>query len=250
MRDARDYLLKLRGASYGDLDRKFFFAPKGGEYALPEAREELDETIDAILDGRVLRFAYRHNDGREENLSVRPLTLVIFNQQFYVLALRADGSTYCYRFARMSNVDATSEAFEYPTKNQFDPQVVFGPSFGIHIALPGPVEDVEVVVSGPWANFATSHRWHPSQQVELRSDGTVLVKLRVRVCPEVQSWVLGFGEHAEVLRPQSLRKQVAARIEKAAMIYPRSGPRVAKAGRDHPRSGRGSAPSRRRSGHG
>jgi predicted DNA-binding transcriptional regulator YafY len=75
LKDARDYLLRLRRADYGDLDRKFFFVPKGGEYALPEGREELDEVIDAILESKVLAFSYRHTDGTEERPSVRPLTL-------------------------------------------------------------------------------------------------------------------------------------------------------------------------------
>lgn len=229
LKDARDYLLKLRGLSYGDLDRKFFFAAKGGELALPDARQELDEIIDTILENRVLAFSYRHNDGRAEKLSLRPLTLVIFNQQFYVLALRADGSPYCYRLARMSKVEGQQQSFDYPSRNEFDPRAVFAPAFGIHIAIGGPVEDVEVIISGPWANFAATHRWHTSQRVGVRDDGTVSVSLQVRLCPEVESWALGFGEHAMVLKPEILRKAVAERLARAARRYAPTGPRVAKA---------------------
>jgi predicted DNA-binding transcriptional regulator YafY len=229
LKDARDYLLKLRGLSYGDLDRKFFFAAKGGELALPDARQELDEIIDAVLESRVLGFSYRHNDGRSEELALRPLTLVIFNQQFYVLALRGDGSPYCYRFARMSNVEGRQDSFDYPSRNEFDPRAIFAPAFGIHIAIGGPVEDIEVIISGPWANFAATHRWHSSQRVSVRDDGTVSVNLQVRVCPEVESWALGFGEHAMVVRPEKLRNAVAERLRRGAARYARSGPRVAKA---------------------
>jgi len=229
LKDARDYLLKLRRANYGDLDRKFLFAPKGGEYALPEGREQLDEVIDAILESRLLAFAYRHADGHEERLSVRPLTLVIYNQQFYLLAWRADGSPYCYRFARMSDVNASDEFFGYPSKIEFEPRAVFAPAFGIFISGKGPMEDVHVAISGDWANFATTHRWHSSQQVEKRADGSVVVKLHVRHCPELETWVLGFGEHAVVLKPERLRKTVDARLRRAAREYHRGGPKVAKA---------------------
>jgi len=67
LKDARDHMLRLRRVSYGDLDRKFYFVPRGGEHALPEGREQLDEIIDAILENKVLRFSYRHNDGAQDS---------------------------------------------------------------------------------------------------------------------------------------------------------------------------------------
>jgi predicted DNA-binding transcriptional regulator YafY len=228
LKDARDYLLKLRRVAYGDLDRKFLFAPKGGEYALPAAREELDEAIDAILESKVLEFSYRHTNGSEEQLRVRPLTLVIYNQQFYLLARRTNESWYCYRFARMSAANVTDESFSYPSRIEFDPRAVFAPSFGIFISLDGPVEEVQVAITGLWASYAETHRWHPSQQIQKLEDGSVVVSLRVRHCPELETWVLAFGEHAAVLKPESLRTAVGKRVRLAAEAYARSGSRVAR----------------------
>lgn len=219
LKDARDHLLRLRGETYSDLDRKFVFAPRGGEYALPEAAASLDEIIDALLSGHRLAFSYRHNDGRDEALAVEPLSLVLFDHQFYVLVRRQDRSLYCYRFARMSEVDATEESFVYPSKNEYDPLNVLEPSFGVHISGSGPVEDVAVILQGTWAKFVTTHRWHPTQQVESREDGSVTVTLRVRLCPELETWVLGFGENAVVLRPQKLRDSIATRLAKAGAPY-------------------------------
>lgn len=218
LKDARDYMLRSRGDAYDDLDRKFFFAPKGGEYALPESREELDEIVDALLDNKMVSFLYRHNDGQKDHVTVSPLTLVIFDHQFYLLALRADGSQYCYRFARMTEVDGSYESFTYPQKSGYDPRNVFASTFGIHISNQNPVEDVEVLLTGPWANYATQHRWHPTQVA--RPEGErVRVTLRVRLCPEVETWVLGFGEHALVVKPEALRSAVAGRLRNASELY-------------------------------
>jgi hypothetical protein len=57
LKDARDYLMRLRGERFGDLDRKFVFAPRGGESALPESAAALDEIIEALLDCRRLAFS-------------------------------------------------------------------------------------------------------------------------------------------------------------------------------------------------
>ena len=239
LKDARDYLLRLRGVTYEDLDRKFLFAPRGGEYALPESAGHLDEIIDALLDSRLLQFGYEHNSGQRERLVVEPLSLVIFEHQFYVLSRKKDGSLYCYRFARMKLVDAQRQAFAYPAKSEYNPRTVFDPVFGIHIGESGPVEDVEVVLSGAWATYALGHRWHASQQTKRLPDGTVHVFLRVRVCRELQTWILGFGECAVVAKPLLLQQQIASRLAKAHAAYPDAlGPSLAKATpSSEPRSG-------------
>lgn len=92
LRDARDYLLAVRGSSFGDLDRKFFFAAKGGDSSLPDKAGELDEVIDALLETRELEFSYTHNSGEKEHLSVNPLSLTVFDHQFYLLAQRKEGA--------------------------------------------------------------------------------------------------------------------------------------------------------------
>lgn len=219
LKDARDHLLRQRGETYGDLDRKFVFAPRGGEYALPEAASNLDEVIDALLQGHSLKFTYEHNSGHREEVVIEPLSLVLFDHQFYVLARRPDRSFYTYRFARMIDVDATEEPFQYPSKNEYDPRNVLESGFGVHITGTGQVEDVAIVLRGAWAKFAQKHRWHPTQQVEAQNDGSVLVSLRVRHCPELETWVLSFGEHARVEKPPKLRDAIATRLAKAAETY-------------------------------
>jgi predicted DNA-binding transcriptional regulator YafY len=225
LKDARDYLLRLRGDSYGDVDRKFFFAPRGGEYALPEAGDALDTIVEAVLHSLPIAFTYPRSDGTVENAVVHPLTLVIFDHQFYALVRKEDLSLYCYRFARMKDVRLHPGSFEYPSKNEFDPRAVFSSVFGIHISGDAPAQEVEVVLHGPWARFALTHRWHPTQRVLSRADGSVAVTMRVRVDPEVESWVLGFGENAVVAKPDELRTTVARRLHAADAVYGPSKPR-------------------------
>jgi hypothetical protein len=42
------------------------------------------------------------------------------------------------------------------------------------------------------------------------------VRLRVRLCPEVESWILGFGEEAYVVRPKALRLRLEGKVRAAA----------------------------------
>ncbi len=142
-----------------------------------------------------------------------------------------------YRFARIQAVDVLDDTFSYPSRTEYDPQQVFRDSFGIFLDLP--VQDVELRLDKQWATYAQSHRWHDSQVVEV-VDGGVRLQLRVRVCPELESWILGFGEQAEVLAPVSLREKIGRRIVEAGRVdaerVPAHGPTLRKAG--PPSSGR------------
>lgn len=233
LKDARDFVLRERGEMYGDLERKFVLAPRGGESALPEAGAALDEVIGAILENRRLRFEYAHNDGKVDALTIDPLSLVVFDHQFYVLAARDGGKAfYPYRFARMSSIEKLEEEFAYPTKAEYDPRSILAQGFGIHTYGTGPIEDVEVILSGAWAKFALTHRWHPTQRAARLDDGRVSVTLQVRLCRELETWILGFGEHAIVAQPARLHETIAARIRAVAAAYEQgamSRPSVAKA---------------------
>ncbi len=235
LKDARDFVLRERGELYGDLDRKFVLAPRGGESALPEAGPSLDDVIGALLENRRLRFDYAHNDGKTDALTIEPLSLVVFDHQFYVLAKRdTDSAFYPYRFARMARVAKLDDEFTYPLKGEYDPKSILAQGFGIHTYGTGAVEDVEVILSGAWANFSLTHRWHPSQRATKLDGGRVSVTLQVRLCRELQTWILGFGEHAAVARPEHLAQVIAERLKNAVETYDTrvgSGPSVAKAKR-------------------
>ena len=43
--------------------------------------------------------------------------------------------------------------------------------------------------------------------------------MRVRICPELETWLLSFGEHAQVLKPVELRRRIAGRIQSMSAVY-------------------------------
>jgi predicted DNA-binding transcriptional regulator YafY len=97
---------------------------------------------------------------------------------------------------------------EPPRTDSYDPERVFAESFGIFVDKRFPIEDIEVSLAPRWATFVRSHRWHRSQESFTRA-GRVHVRLRVRICPEIVSWILGFGPDARVIHPPLLKKRIA-----------------------------------------
>jgi predicted DNA-binding transcriptional regulator YafY len=195
-----------RGSVFKDIDRKFWFLARGGELALLDRAHLLDEVIEAVLQHHVISVEYTRFEGTTTRMRLEPLSIAVHDHQLYVIARGDDARLHPYRFSRLTDVDVLDESFPYPTRSEYDPAQVFRDSFGIFLNLP--VEDVELKLARRWASFARTHRWHTSQVVDVARDH-VRVKLHVRVCPELEAWIRGFGADVEVVTPVGLREKVA-----------------------------------------
>jgi predicted DNA-binding transcriptional regulator YafY len=204
---------------FENIDRKFCFLRRGGEAALTERQALLDDVIEAVLHHRVVAVRYTHFTGASEQLRLEPLSIVVHDHQLYVVARGPHRALHPYRFARLEWVEVLDEVFPYPRRDAYDPEQVFRDSFGVFLDLP--VRSVEIRLDKRWEVYARTHRWHDSQVVVAGPD-YVTVKLRVRACPELEAWILGFGEEAHVLRPVGLRRRMAAHARGLARRYRRA----------------------------
>jgi predicted DNA-binding transcriptional regulator YafY len=194
-----------RKSVFKDIDRKFWFLARGGELALLDRAHLLDEVLEAVLQHRVISVEYTRFEGHRMRLRLEPLSIVVHDHQLYVVARGEDARLHPYRFSRLTEVDVLDDAFPYPSRTEYDPEQVFRDSFGIFLNLP--VQDVELRLAKRWSLFARTHRWHASQVVEVAKDH-VRLRLHVRVCPELEGWIRGFGPEAEVVAPASLREKL------------------------------------------
>ncbi len=82
-----------------------------------------------------------------------------------------------------------------------------------------PLQAVAIRFSPAVARRVAETRWHASQVLEPRADGSVVWRGRVAGLSEIQVWILGWGADAEVLEPPELRKEVADQLRRAAERY-------------------------------
>lgn len=224
-------LEKLRKGLVGRLPRRRdefehanrkFFALMGREEVLEDQSELLDDVVQAVLTQRTIEIHYRDFKGEQRQLRVNPYSLIVYDAHLYVVGADVtDGSpkpVHPFRFARMGAIDITKQRFDYPAPTEYDPKVVFRESIGVWLSDPGPCK-IRVRMTEYWATYARHHRWHDSQRVTRKSDGSFELTLHVRPCPELEQWVLRFGENIEVLEPTELREKIGKRIAAAAQLY-------------------------------
>lgn len=208
------------GQLFHDYDRKFAFVARGGDLAVQRNADVLEEIIEALLEDRRVRVDVDHVNAPRKRQTVQPLSLVVYNHQLYLLGRGVnDKEVRAIRVARIKGAKKLGGGTSYPKPDNYDLKKLFGETFGIYLAHEGTAETIRVRIKGKWARFAESHRWHPTQKEVARGPDSIELTLQVRPCPEVEAWVLGFGEWAEVLEPAALRKRVSDQVEKMAATY-------------------------------
>lgn len=82
-------------------------------------------------------------------------------------------------------------------------------------------EPVDVVVrfAPRVASRVLEATWHPTQTVATEPDGSLHWRATVAGTIEIRLWILAWGDDAEVLAPESLRKDVAGTLRRAVTRY-------------------------------
>ncbi|MFO8098137.1 MAG: WYL domain-containing protein [Salinibacter sp.] len=141
-----------------------------------------------------------------------PYGLVQQGGMWYVVGHAPDRDRVVHlRLSDVQSVTLTDRRFDRPASYQTPPD---GPA--------SPPNDTLTVRVAFDANVASAVNVSPALRVTEREqlpDGRLLLHLQVRHEREVLPWLLGWGRHAYVLAPRSLRERIAAEARAAAEQY-------------------------------
>ena len=142
----------------------------------------------------------------EPSLQTHALYLVGFDE--------TRGAVRTFKVERIRDVSVTPDRFDPPEDSV---EGMFDRAWDII----GDQDPVEVVIrfAPNVAARVQEARWHPSQQVSVEADGSLVWRATVAGTIEVRLWALQWGDDAEVLAPSSLRDDVAATVRRAADRY-------------------------------
>jgi predicted DNA-binding transcriptional regulator YafY len=132
--------------------------------------------------------------------------MVLYKHGLYVVGLRDQEAVprvfAVERFKRASY--QRNDHFTVP--KEFRLEDFFEGAFGIFVN--GERKSVVVEFAEQVAEGALAREWHPTQKLEMRSDGKVRLHMQVTNLTQVLSWVLSWGEQARVIEPCELAEQV------------------------------------------
>ncbi len=89
---------------------------------------------------------------------------------------------------------------------------------GWHIITCGEPVEVRLRFSSDVARWVTRRKWHPTQKIEPRKDGSILFEGRVNGTEELRRWIYNLGTNCEVLAPKSLKRS-GRELKSMAAVY-------------------------------
>lgn len=156
---------------------------------------------------RRVKISYQSVDAPQPKERVlAPYHIANLQGEWYVFGPTSDHEDIRqYSMARISAARLENTQFEIA--KDFDPRKLLKNTFARFVFCDTP-QTVRVLFDKEIAPWVLEREWHPSQRVKKRKDKSVEISFEVAGLYEVSRWVLAWGQHAQVLAPESLAAQV------------------------------------------
>jgi predicted DNA-binding transcriptional regulator YafY len=205
--ELREYLLRLAES---------FRVLPGPHKNYARNRETIQSLSDAVVARRRLRMRYQTGStGQISTRELDPYRVWYRSGGLYVVGFdHRSGEIRTFAVDRIRRLEQTARRFKVPESFDFDAYI--GASFGV---IAEPAVQVKIRFDRRWATYVSEHSWHASQQLTPGPEGSVELSMQVGGTAELRAWVLSFGAGAEVLEPDSLRREVVRELKDAAARY-------------------------------
>jgi proteasome accessory factor B len=201
-------------AAVRNLDRKVFDVNEARH--LYEGRiEDVNDIITALLREDRLRVTHEGVSGGRKTFTLDPYTLLVYKKGLYLAGFsHHHGEIRTFALDGFREVEwLRGDRFEYPT--DYRPQQLTEGAFGL---IRGEPARVRILFAERVGRYVRRRQWHPTQQFRLEGDRCEMT-MDTHGTTEIVSWVLGFGDQAEVMEPVDLRKAVASELRRACERY-------------------------------
>lgn len=206
--DLSGVLEKLGGLFRGGADWiSVDFSPWGAD---PNAVNRFSDVRDAILARRVIEVEYINASNRRSTRQIEPLRLEFKQSAWYLWGwcqLRQELRS--FRLSRIKRVTLTPEVFQREPEEALRRQV----------EEPSPVPTTHFVLRFDAEALYRLYDAYDDGQITANGDGTYTVALDVNEDDWIYGYVLGFGEHVELLEPERARRELQRRARAIAGRY-------------------------------
>ncbi len=182
-----------------------------------DAQENYRLVLEAIQKRRKIRLKYDSLAEKAQiSTLVSPYQVLFQNRSWYAIgrsSLHKEVRT--FHVGRILDATLTDDTYEIPPR--FTLKKYFGNAWRMIREEP----EVEVVVRFKplVARNVSEVMWHSSQRLKWNDDGSLNFHVEVAGIREISWWILGYGEQAEVLAPQSLRELILSHIDRMSTMY-------------------------------
>ena len=190
--------------------------PEPRKRAGDQAPSHVGRLTTAALEHRRVTMTYHSFHSRKiKNYVIEPYQVYYAQGGLYVFAVvPAYGEARQFAIERIKALHMTDERFEPDTTVE-----VARHADSLGVALGGTPEAVTIEFQPEAAPYVAERDYHPTQSVETREDGCLVLRMRVAVDFALSAWVLSFGPRARVVAPRRLARIILEQVEDMRANY-------------------------------
>lgn len=189
--------------------------------------QRFEQIVNAMIAGTTLRIKYRSASVKAANTvgalafqEVEPYGIFFARRAFYAIMRPIDSTplprTDAYsdlRTFKISRIeDAHSGTHTFRVRAGFTTDRYLADCWEMVRFPKDPKSTVVIDLDATFAVAASETEWHPTQRVEVRSDGSHRFTFRVRGFNEILCWILSNGSSATVVKPEALKQRLRDEI--------------------------------------
>lgn len=174
------------------------------------------ELLKAIITKRVLKLRYTPYGKNTITEKIYPYHLKQFNDRWYLIAKAVGYTTYAhYALDRIDDFEEISLPYK-------EADISFEDYFDdvIGVTVPeGDAEDIIIKVDNIRFNYIKTKPLHLSQHIIEENADYAIISINVKINKELDSLILSFGDHMEILAPEDYRHHIIEKIQSMNSKY-------------------------------
>jgi len=176
----------------------------------------LDSLMEALSHHRACTVTYNSFSTQEiKTYAIHPLKLLPHNGGLYVIVkIPKHDSINALAVERIQSIELLNKKFIPPPDSEIS--ALLDMAFNLNFADP-----ITAVIhfSARISPYICERRWSNRQSLEHHKDGSCTLTITTSGRNDLLFWILYWGSDAQLISPESLRKLLAAEIEKMGKIY-------------------------------
>lgn len=185
---------------------------------LDGAQPYYERLTQALQSRQQVRIGYQ-SLAEWKNIStvLSPYRIVFHRRSWYAIGRSSlHRSVRTFNVGRIKKLDMLDSHYDIPPRFNLDRHL--GNAWSL-IRERGRRYDVAIRFQKTVAYNVAEVHWHKTQRVVWNDDESIDFHVTVDGLNEIQWWILGYGDHAEVLEPPELREMIQSRVASMHKMY-------------------------------
>lgn len=188
---------------------------------IPIAGREVDDyvfrfIVEAIAHGKRCIIEYKALGKSQTKREISPLQLIRYKDNWYVDAWCHQKKDFReFALSRIQRAELTAQKAIKKSQKAIDE--FFGEAYGIFTGKAN--KKAEIRFTGVAAEEMMQEKWHPKQRIIKSDKNELLLEIPYNNDTELLMDIFRWGDRAEVISPDDLRKKAAEQLQSALKLY-------------------------------